>query len=496
MRKLLLGLGLGIGLPFVGACVPQVGAADAVGSTPGLPPLSRMELAQKFFETGPGSVPEGGEPDAGFLSSSTGSAPALGMSTRVVPVPGYPGAYNVVLRNTGSGYAESFVLQIPSNPPPGPRPLLVAFHRANVSHADAFLWTQFPAECQARGWYFVAPLGGSQRHFSSLVSQINTRRALELVAALYPIDTERIYGVGFSMGGGAVATYAARHLDAERLRFAAIVNHTGTVSVADAFAKEADDNDADDGPAPSGANLESPDLMEFWNGGSPAQAGFSFQRCSTIDLDPLTGLVGAGTDLARNLGGLKVMTVLASGDTNPYLPQQTQTWAGHLANLGVDDTFVSVAFNGHSWDALDAHMVCDWFDPVRLGDPSAGNQLADEDGQGVGHFVVRQDSAGSFTPFQWTCDPLSNRLSVWGTKNLERLEVDAARLGLAYLGTLRWNHAAGDGTADELLLQNCPGAPLHVFRDGAPASVVYDPLTQTCLVTEPDPAGHQWQLQF
>lgn len=455
-----------------------------------------MELARKFFETGPGSVPDGGEPDAGLVAGGGSSAPSLGLSTRLVPVPGYPGAYNVVLRNTGSGYAEAFVLQIPSNPPPGPRPLLVAFHRSNVSHADAFLWTQFPAECQARGWYFVAPLGGSQRHFSSLVSQINTRRVLELVAALCPIDPERVYGVGFSMGGGAVATYAARHQDAERLRFAAIVNHTGTVSVADAFAKEWDDNDADDGYAPSGANLENPDLMEFWNGGAPSQAAFSFQRCSTIDLDPLTGLVGAGTDLARNLLGTKVLTVLASGDTHPYLPQETQTWVSHLAGLGVDDTFLSVPFNGHSWDALDAHMVCDWLDPLRLTQPTSGNQLADEDGQGLGAFTVRQDASGAFSPFQWASDTNANRLSVWGTKNLKRLELDPTRLGLAYLGTLRWNHSAADGTADELLLQNCPYAPLHVFRDGQPASASYDPQTQTCLVTETDPAGHQWQLSF
>ncbi len=493
MRNLLLCLGFG--LPLLGACAPHVASSNGIGSGPDAPQLGSLELAQKFFETGPGRVPDGGEPDAGFLGMPAGSMTA-GMAMRVVPVPGYPGAYNVVLRNTGSGYAESFVLQIPSNPPPGPRPMLVAFHRANVSHADAFLWTQFPAECQARGWYFVAPLGGSQRHFSSIVSQINTRRALELVAALYPIDTQRIYGVGFSMGGGAVATYAARHNDASGLRFAALVNHTGTVSISDAFAKEFDDNDADDGVAPSGLNLESPDLMEFWNGGTPAQVPFSFQRCSTIDLDPLTGLVGSGTDLARNFGRLKVMTVLASGDTNLYLPQQTQTWAAHLAGLGVDDTFVTVPFNGHSWDALDAHAACDWMDPIRLTDPTAGNQLADEDGQAVERFHVRQDAGGGFTPFQWNADSVSNRLSVWGTKNLKRLELDATSLGLAYLGTLRWNHAAADGSADEMLFTNVPSAPLGVFRDGQPASCVYDAQAQTCLVSEADPAGHQWQLQF
>ena len=493
MRKFLLCLGMG--LPFIGACAPAGNAPAAVApegpSAP--PPLTPLESAQQFFDSGPGSVPVGGTPDSGLSGSSGG---ALGMAANVLPVPGYPGAYNVTLRNTGSGYTESFVLQIPSGAPVGPRPMLVAFHRANVSHADAFLWTSFPQECQARGWYFVAPLGGSQRHFSSLVSQINPQRVLDLVCSLYPIDRQRIYGVGFSMGGGAVSTFAARHLDSDAPHFAAILNHSGSVSIAHAFANEIDDNDADDGPLPNGANLEASDLMQFWNGGTPATAAFSFQRCSSIDIDPLTGQVGADTDLARNLGHLKVMTVLATGDTHPYIPYQTQTWVSHLANLGVDNTFNSVAYNGHSWDALDDHAACNWFASISAVEPSSGNQLADEDGQSVFHFHVQQDQTGQFTPFQWLADPTANRLSVWGSRNLRRLSVDAQAIGLAYLGTLRWNHSDLDATADELQLTNLPYAPLQVLRDGQSAAFSYDAQLGTLLLTEPDGFGHQWQIRF
>lgn len=493
MRKLLLCLGMG--LPWIGACAPGGGSTASVAPNgPELPPpMTALESAQAFFETGPGKVPEGGTPDSGLVG---GSGVTAGLGVKAVPVPGFPGTYNVTVRNTGSGYLESFVLQVPSAPPPGPRPMLVAFHRANVSHADAFLWTTFPQECQARGWYFVAPLGGSQRHFSSAVSQINTRAVLALVSNLYPIDPDRIYGVGFSMGGGAVATLAARNLDSDAPHFAAIINHTGTVSVAHAFANDFDDNDADDGPLPGGANLEAPDLMQFWNGGTPASAGFAYQCSSTIDIDPQTGLVGNGTDLARNLGHLKVMTVLATGDTHPYLPFQTQSWVAHLAALGVDDTFENVPFVGHSWSALDAAKACTWLAAQRYTEPASGNQLADEDGQRVFRFLVNQDQPGQFTPFQWHADPASNRLSLWGSRNLKRLTVDAQELGLAYLGTLRWNHSNADGSADELLLTNVPQAPLAVLRDGQPVQVVYDAQAGTCLVSDPDGAGHMWQLQF
>jgi hypothetical protein len=492
MRKFLLCIGFG--LPLVGACSPGGSAPEFVAPVgpPAPPQMSPLELAQGFFSDGPGAVPVGGTPDSGL----SGGGPTLGMGLNVLPVPGYPGAFNVTLRNTGSGYTESFVLQIPSAAPAGPRPMLVAFHRANVSHADAFLWTSFPQECEARGWYFVAPLGGSQRHFSSLVSQINTQRVLDLVCSVYPIDRQRIYGVGFSMGGGAVSTFAARHLDADAPRFAALVNHTGTVSIGHAFSGDLDDADLDDGALPNGLNLEASDLMEFWNGGTPATAAFSYQRCSSIDLDPLTGLVGSGTDLARNLFGTKVLTVLASGDTHPYLPLQTQAWVGHLSGLGVDNTFLSVPYSGHSWDALDETATCDWLAPLSAQDPSSGNQLADEDGQTVFRFQVRQDQSGQFTPFQWHTDTFANRLSVWGSSNLRRISVDAETLGLAYLGTLRFNVSNADATADELLLTNVPYAPLSVLRDGVPAAFAYDAQLSTCLVTEPDGAGHQWRIQF
>ncbi|MBK7645544.1 MAG: hypothetical protein IPJ19_21345 [Planctomycetes bacterium] len=482
---------LALGTLFLGACAPGAGtpASNANGNPNPPPTVTPMEQALEFFSSGPGSVPEGGTPDVGI-----GGTTAMGM--KILPVPGYPGAYNVVLRNTGSGYTESFVLQIPSNPPPGPRPLLVAFHRANVSHADPFLWTTFPAECQARGWYFVAPLGGSQRHFSSLVSQINTQAVLSIVSSAYPIDSTRIYGVGFSMGGGAAATYAARHVDSNAPHFAALINHTGTISLAHAFANEPDDNDQDDGPLPGGANLEASDLMEFWNNGTPSTAAFSFSRCSTIDIDPLTGAVDPATSLARNLRGIPVMTVLATGDTHPYLSFQTQTWVSQLSSLGVNNTFVSVPFVGHSWDALDQNGACNWFAATSFVEPSSGNELADEDGQRVHHFQVAQDQSGQFTPFQWYADPIANRLSVWGSRNLRRLTVDAQTLGLSYLGALRWNHSNFDGTPDELLLTGVPYPPMQALRDGQPALYNYDAQLGTCLITDTDGAGHLWQLQF
>ena len=100
------------------------------------------------------------------------------------------------------------------------------------------------------------------------------------------------------------------------------------------------------------------------------------------------------------------------------------------------------------------------------------------------------------TPFQWYADANANRLSLWATANLKRFSVDAEALGLAYTGTLRWNHLSADSTDDELLLTNLPYGPALVTRDGQPAPFVYDAQLGTCLLVNPGGAAHLWQIRF
>src|SRR5689334_4698681 len=108
MRNFLLLVALGAALAV--GCAPQSGApvASVAGAPPAPPVMIPMESAQAFFQTGQGSVPEEGIPDAGLTGPRSASA---SMSVSMVPVPGYTGVFNVTLRNTGSGYAEACVLQ-------------------------------------------------------------------------------------------------------------------------------------------------------------------------------------------------------------------------------------------------------------------------------------------------------------------------------------------------------------------------------------------------
>jgi poly(3-hydroxybutyrate) depolymerase len=443
----------------------------------------RSKVVHAFFEKGPGAVRNpGGDVDVipASVAAGTSGASQARYVLRGDPVPGYPGLYNVTLNNTGSGYQEMFLIQVPDVKPTSPVPLLVVFHKYGVSHADALFNTNFVSEARTRGWYMVAPLSASQQNFASLQGQINTEAVLSYATSTFPIDRTRIYGVGFSMGGGTCTSYAARHLDPGSPMFAAIVNHTGDVSLANTYANES-------------AQIQG--VLEGWYGGSPSAEPFNYQRCSTIDLDPTTNTVGVGTDMSRNLAALAVLDWMANSDPESYLLNQTLAFESHIQAQNASNVFTSVAGSVHSWSTLDDTQACDYLAQFSLQLPASGSTLADQDGTYY-RFQVQQDAAGAFTPFSWSVDTVQNRLSVWQTANLQRLTVDSAGLGLVFVGKLHLNLETSDGTGDDILFTSVPSAPISVTRDGMPASGTYDPQMHTFLVHETSGGGHQWLLQF
>lgn len=444
----------------------------------------RLKIAHAFFDQGPGAVRHpGGEVDIVPATTTAGGGGAASQARFVLrgdPVPGYPGLYNVTLNNTGSGYQEMFLLQVPDTKPVAPVPLLVVFHRYGVSHADALFNTNFVAEARARGWFMVAPLSASQQNFACLEGQINVQAVLNFTTSVCPIDRNRIYGVGFSMGGGSCTSYAARHLDPAAPMFAAIANHTGDVSLSHTYANESPPIQA---------------ILEGWYGGTPAAHPFQYQRCSAIDLDAATGTVGAGTDMSRNLAAVPVLNWMASGDPVGYLQAQTLAFDNHVQAQNLENAFVSVPANIHSWSTLDDSQVCDFLAQKTLQSPSIASLLADQDGTYF-RFQVQQDAAGSFTPFSWNVDAVQNRLSLWGTANLKRLTVDSGAIGLTFAGPLRLNLSSSDGSGDQVLFLSVPYPPTSVTRDGVAVSGTYDAQMHTFLVDEATGSGHQWVLLF
>jgi len=311
---------------------------------------------------------------------SAGQMKSLGSRrvARAYPVPGVAGMYTITLNNTGSGWQETFLLQVPAVPATTPSPLLVCFHKFGVSQNDILTRTTFFQEAQARNWFCVAPLGAAQVAFSSLESQVNVRAVLDYVTGVFNIDRSRVYGAGFSMGGGSVTSYAARHLDPNGLLFAAIANHTGGVALPHTYANEPDDADLDDNVPNFGDHLEVPDILDFWYGGAPQTNAFAYLRCSMMDLDPLTGAVAPGTNMARNLAHVPILNWLAAGDPMVYLYEQTDEFQKHIQHQNTQNTLVIAPGTVHSWNTLDETAVCNWLAQFTLQLPSQSNLLTNQ----------------------------------------------------------------------------------------------------------------------
>lgn len=415
-----------------------------------------------------------------FLASAAGSNP-----NSTAPAPRYRlREYTLV---PPGGYLEPFTLLVPSPLPATPRPLLVVFHKFGSSHLDVLQNTDFVRQCARRGWFLVCPMGASKKHFGSLESQANTEAVLEWVRRnpSLRIDDERIYGVGFSMGGGAALSYAARHRDPAGVRFAALINHSGGVALNSTYLHE-----------PSVRWI-----LDFWYGdGSVGSAQpWRMTRSSALDFDPTTLAVDTNSDMVRNLGSTPLATHRASADPIAYLPVQNDVLDLHLRqDLGraADPNYAYhvVPFASHEWGMLDASAACDWFAQHRRTEPSAGRLLADQDGV-FEQFLIEQDQAGAFTPLDWSLDATANRVELLATANLARATLDPIAAGLSTGSDLELRVSSADATGGEYALAHWPASPSQVLRDGAASAAwMYDATTRELVLLESDPALHVWTV--
>ena len=452
----------------------------------------------------PGSVDEAPAPGLGGSTDELdwaeldmqASATLPGFRYRVRLVPGYPGIWEFVVNNTGSGYVERFLVQPATGSQPAP--LLVVFHKYSASHAD-LLNTTFPAEAAARNWHVMSPLGARGRHFGNLESQINTQVAIDLVLSLWPVDRQRIYGVGFSMGGGAGANYAARHVDPSRAMFAAFVNHTGGMSLENVWANAWDDQDLDDNTPNIGDNLEASDLLESFFGGTPAQSPFGYARCSTVELDAATTQVLPTLDFARNLAHMPLLNWRLANEPQEtqYLAAGTALFHQHQAPRNSANSEVVASGNQHRWNTLDAAAACNFLAQYTLSVPTSGDTLADEDGVWF-RFVLAQQQQGAFTRLRWRVDgqhATGKLIEVLDSHNLARAQISPEQAGFAFQGAMVARLSAADGQADQLLLTGVPNPPAFLQRDGnfvLAGSWIHDPQAQTLLLLEADPGLHEW----
>ena len=410
--------------------------------------------------------------------------------------------YEVVLSQTPTGWEERFLLGVPLYPESNAAPLLVGFHQFEVSHFDLCEHTDFFGEAFSRGWFIVTPLGAAQQSFGGLEAQANTELVLDFCSIL-PIDRERIFGVGFSTGGGWMTSYAARHRDPTDQRFAALVNHTGGVSLTHTYANELPWDDGCDPPFPgcfgscgcsqATCDWEVADFLEYFYDGPPTRHPFSYLRCSLFELDPVGGVViDPETDMAGNLLTTPVRTSYALNDISPvglYLAAQCLALEAHLtATLGgLQHTLVGLQASQHTWDTLNEADACDYLALNAPAPPAGPSTLtADRDGRWEDMTVTQdqppapasgawqgdwvcgsiESEPGHFTRFDWIVDTPLNRFTLFASERLSSLTLHTADAGLVVgsgLDLSIWHHGGGgDGIPDQLVLMDFATSPTSV----------------------------------
>jgi len=442
-------------------------------------PQPITSITQTGHTPAPGTLLSGSSAATPFTPTVT--VTPVGAGTMFPGIKGQSALWKIVLQDpAGTGWNEPFLLQVP----PAiafPAPMLVAHHAYGVSMNDIKVNTTYADECAQRGWFLLAPLGANDLSFACEEFQANTAFVLDLVSSLWPtgVDASRIYGVGFSMGGGNALNYAARHLDPERPMFAAIANHTGTVAQINQYNQD---------PAVQW-------IYEFWHGAGPLSVPFAYQRSSLVNYDQASKVVLTGSDVARNLTHVPVRNTYATFDPLKHLIDQTKVFHGQLVARGGDSTLVALSGVGHSWSTLNETITCDWLAQHTLALPTSAETLADRDGRWF-HFDVAQDAPGAFTPFTWDGDAGANRLTVSATANLARLTADVESLGLDAGVALEVVTSTSDGAPDEIGVTGYASPPTSVLRDGVPtASWTWSGVDDTVVLLEFDGSvAHTWQI--
>jgi pimeloyl-ACP methyl ester carboxylesterase len=398
---------------------------------------------------------------------------------------------------------EPFSIYIPSTPLGVERPMLVAFHGFNVSHLDIWANTSFIEECEARDWILIAPYsrnlaptgpGTSQISFGSAQSQIHVQAVIDYVRENFAVDRDRIYGVGFSMGGGAAMSYAARHRDSERGAFAAVVNHTGTISLRNTY----------DNVGP-GTQM----LMNRIFNGSPSFNPFEYLRVSSIDLDSSGNLVPGSRHMATNLVGVPVRTYYGIGDSEQYLVDQSLALDSFMSSISTSFELIALPSNcpatqqGHCWDTIDETEVCDWLELQSLSSPGPVGQVVADRNARWGNLRVEPTSSDDFATLDYSVSSVQSSIRLLGTRNVDEIELSLADLGLSPQAPFSVRCGSADLTGDRVLLNGLFGPPQDVLRNGislgqdcqgAGASWCFDATTGKLRLEETSSVSSLWSI--
>ena len=333
---------------------------------------------------------------------------------------------------TGTSFPEVFKYQLGNSYDEfGPaHPLVLAYHGFGSSAGSVANASLIDEECDTRGWVYVSPTGLDDQLFGSPICQQHIEAVIQWMLDNFNVDPDRIYAVGFSMGGGVVTNFAARHRDPAGIMLAAV----GTVSATQDWVMEY-----------TQGNAAVKTLLEnFYNfGGSPSTKLFAYRQASGLHFDqatypPLPGTLLESFSMATNLHDLPAYLTYDTGDTITWVPSVNDALASLLSAAGASVTKVvtsgTVDGDGlpapHSWAVLDEVELFDFFEGNAVDRFPAAFAAQLDLGGPVSWVQASQKLAGAFTYIDGSADAGSASVSVTNVANVAEVVIDAGAAGI------------------------------------------------------------------
>lgn len=390
---------------------------------------------------------------------------------------------------TGTTIPEIFKYLLPPgyevfDPELDPIPLVIAYHGFGQSANSVAVLSTVDDECYERGWAYFAPTGMDDKLFGSAPSIQNVEAALNWMLTHFNIDPDRIYMVGFSMGGGITANFAARHRDPDGTMIAAIGIVAGTFDWTMSWTL---------------GNQTVKNLMQhpLGFGGPPTNAlyKFGYQKASamyysTNQYPPLSHFLQPvpTSSLASNLSTIPTYMIWDTFDPLMEVQQQEAQFRNLVQSLGgvldyntTTGTLDPITGNPspHSWGALDEDDLFDFFaSKVADRTPDTFHALMADSGQ-VSWMQVNKNVTDDFTIVDGNSDDNDPYVHVSNVTNATTVHLDLSVMGFPAGEPVHVNASAASGDYS-----------LRLTGFGDPPAYLVDPSSGDLLAgTESDPVN-------
>lgn len=390
---------------------------------------------------------------------------------------------------TGTSFKERIQVMTPCgfNPAGPDLPLIMVNNGWGLSAASFFNgMSDIPDEANSRGWLVVAFTQLDDQSFGVVpLPQQNVERALDWVLANYPVDEDRIYGVGWSGGGGSIVSFAVRHLNPDRPMLAALVSNAGSYDLINTYNNE----------VPSvQAIMENVALLKGPPSGTTLWQ-YLLSHCEEVQSGPSVVVDRAKI---RNLLHIPVFHTWSTDDSIVYLRNQNQAFAAYLQSIGANITTQSFTglIDSHSWDLVDAKAALDFLQQYTVNRyPESFDVLADRN---LTYYWVSAALRVQkiLTPIVCSVDTAMNHVDI-DVKNILTLDVQPPQALLDRSENFSISFTTTDNASSTLVFHDVVSPPTYVLYGVEMYDAwSHDGGAQTLTITVPGPGTSDFAVQY